>query len=455
MRITIGVPPRNQGNVLIVTLLTCMLIGFGLASYLVLVSTQNHSVMRSLAWNATLPMLEAGFEEGLTQVHYHGITNLSANGWVLVASPYGPAYYRKRHLDTSYYEVFILPTEPPVLYSFGYVEKPLAPAAQVGVILGALFTQLDADQTRYLRRGARVETKKDPLFAKAMVAEGQIDLKGRNIMTDSFDSTRSDLSTNGKYDPAKTSDKGDVATNSSLTNSLNIGNADIKGRVATGPRGTVAIGPNGSVGDSAWVDSNRKGIQPGWSTDDMSVDFKEVTPPSDSGAITPVGGTDADGNVYDYVLEGGQNYEISSFQGKVLVTGDAVIHVTDWMEFTGQDVIVIQPGASLQLYVSAPEALIGGQGVLNQDGSALAFQYLGLPENQTLNYQGNGEFIGVVYAPDTDFYLGGGGNSVYDFTGASITKTVQMNGHYKFHYDEALSKLGPIRDYIVTSWNEI
>jgi hypothetical protein len=420
----------------------------------VLVSTQNLSVMRSLAWNAALPMLEAGFEEGLTQVHYNGITNLSANGWTQVSSPYGVAYSRKRQLGTSYYEVLVLPVDPPVLYSFGYVEKPLAPAAQVGAILGSIVTDGDAYQARYLRRGARVNTKKDPLFAKAMVAEGQIDLKGRNIETDSFDSTLASLSTNGKYDPAKTSDKGDVATNSSLTNSLNVGNASIKGRVATGARGTVAIGPNGAVGDSAWIDSNRKGIQPGWSTDDMSVDFKEVKAPFSSGYSIPVGGTDSDGTRYTYVLEG-KDYQLSSFQGKVLVTGDAVLHVTDWMEFTGNDVIIIQPGASLKLYVSAPEALIGGQGIMNLDGNALSFQYLGLPSNQILQYQGNGEFTGVVYAPDTDFYLGGGGNNIYDFIGASITKTVQMNGHYRFHYDESLSRLGPIRDYIVTAWNEL
>jgi hypothetical protein len=41
----------NSGNALIVTLLTCLLIGVALASYLVLVSSQNYSVMRSLAWN--------------------------------------------------------------------------------------------------------------------------------------------------------------------------------------------------------------------------------------------------------------------------------------------------------------------------------------------------------------------------------------------------------------------
>jgi hypothetical protein len=328
--------------------------------------------------------------------------------------------------------------------------------AQVGAILGGLFTggETYSAQLRYLRRGARVNTKRDPLFSKAMVAKGEIDLRGRNIVTDSFNSTRPELSTNGRYDPTKASDKGDVATNSSLTNSLNVGNATIKGRVATGPLGTVAIGPNGAVGDSAWVDSRIKGIQPGWSCDDMSVDFKEVQRPFTSGYSMPIGGIAPDGTWYDFIL-GSAAYQLSSFRGKVLVTGEAVLHVTDSMEFTGNDVIIIQPGASLELYVSAPDVLIGGNGVLNLDGNALSFQYLGLPSNQTLRYQGNGEFIGVVYAPDADFILGGGGNSIYDFIGASITRTVQMNGHFQFHYDEALSTLGPVRDYIVIDWNEI
>jgi hypothetical protein len=30
-----------------------------------------------------------------------------------------------------------------------------------------------------------------------------------------------------------------------------------------------------------------------------------------------------------------------------------------------------------------------------------------------------------------------------------------MNGHFKFHYDEALASMGPGNGYIVTAWNEI
>jgi hypothetical protein len=61
----------------------------------------------------------------------------------------------------------------------------------------------------------------------------------------------------------------------------------------------------------------------------------------------------------------------------------------------------------------------------------------------------------VIYAPNANFTMNGGGNSAYDFVGASITKTVTMNGHFKFHYDEALAKYGPSRGFVLTSWNEM
>jgi hypothetical protein len=30
-----------------------------------------------------------------------------------------------------------------------------------------------------------------------------------------------------------------------------------------------------------------------------------------------------------------------------------------------------------------------------------------------------------------------------------------MNGHFQFHYDEALRKYGPYRGFILTSWDEM
>jgi hypothetical protein len=452
----------------VVTLLTAMIIGITLASYLTLVSSQNVSTMRSLAWNSTVPVLEAGVEEALTQIHdrlYNhvgaDITDLSGNGWTLGADGW---YHKARSIgNANSYEVAIQPVNPPVIVSVGYVPAPLTPSSQLGMILGGLLPPLpilnpaptQSGNTRsisYISRKILVNTRGLPRFDKAMAADGAIDLKGNNVQTDSFASCNPAYSTNGRYDPAKARDNGDIATNAGLVNSISAGNADIKGHVSTGPGGTVAIGSNGSVGSKAWVEAGNNGIEPGYTADDMNIEFPDVPVPFTAGYTSPIGGT-VGGIGYNYILGSG-NYKLSSFSGKVLVTGQANLLVTDSVSFTGNDQIEIAPGATLKLFVSAPSASLGGNGVINNGGNALNFQYYGLPSNTSLTYTGNGTFTGVVYAPEAAFNLGGGGNNTYDFVGGSVTASVSINGHYNFHYDECL-KNGPARDYVITAWNEI
>jgi hypothetical protein len=456
MHIRINKARAKAGNALIVTLMTCLVLGLGLASYLVLVSSQNYSVMRSLAWNSTIPILEAGAEEALTQLHHHGITNLSANGWVAVSSEHGPAYYKKRFLGDSYYEAYITPTDPPVVFSYGYVPAPLSPGSQVGMILASLATG-ERTAPGYLMRRVRIQTTGGALFAKGMVAKGQINLNGNNISTDSFDSEDPAHSDNGKY-PAgnsrKTKDMGDVATNSGLIDSLNAGNANIAGRVATGPGGSVAIGPDGSVGSKVWVQSGQLGIEPGYVKDDMNVRFNDVEPVSTVSSTIP-GGETVDGVYYDYVLRTG-TYQLSNFGGRVLVLGKAVLHVSNSVDFSGDDSLTIAPDTgSLAIYNSGASANFSGNATWNENGTALQLQYWGLPSNTSVAISGNGAFTGTIYAPSAALTLNGGGKDEYDFVGASISKTVQMNGKVQFHYDEALSRNGPRRDYVVTSWNEM
>ncbi|MEO7298652.1 MAG: hypothetical protein ABI042_08770, partial [Verrucomicrobiota bacterium] len=157
---------------------------------------------------------------------------------------------------------------------------------------------------------------------------------------------------------------------------------------------------------------------------------------------------------YDYVLDSG-NYKLFEIGKKVLVKGNAILYVTDNVQFTGQDSILILPGASLKIYVGASTSRLGGNGVINNGGNATNFYYFGLPSNTDVDFGGNASFTGVVYAPQADFHLGGGGANTYDFVGASVSKTVHMNGHFNFHYDEALARVGPSRGYVIDSWNEI
>lgn len=425
---------HQSGSALVITLTTTSLLGVVLASYLGLVRSQNVSTMRSQQWNLAIPVAEAGIEEALTQLNWDS-TNLSAYGWTL---SYG-TYTKERVLDTSKYVVRISNSSPPVIISQAYVLAPLSSA------------YMDPPRT------IMVTVTNDALFAKGMVAKGPIDLSGNNIRTDSFDSGDPAFSSGGRYDPAKARDNGDVATNSGLINSFNVGNADIYGKAATGPGGSITVGSSGGVGSKAWHAGGNNGIEPGWSSDDMNVSFPDVKEPFSGGAYTPSSGN-VDGEHYAYILDSG-NYQLSSLsfsgQEKVLVRGNAVLYVTGNVAMSGQSSIIINNGASLKLYVAGASASLGGNGIANPGGRAMNFAYYGLPSNTSVSLSGNAAFSGTIYAPQAAFTLGGGGSDSYDFVGASITGSVRMNGHYRFHYDEYLGRVGPRRGYTINSWNEI
>lgn len=425
---------KEIGSMLVVTLVTTGVMGVALASYLGLVRSQNQSVMRSLQWNQALPIAEAGVEEALVHLSNVGTNSRVANGWIGT----GNTVVKVRYIGANIFITTITSNTSPIITSWGY-------------------TPYQQGYYNYTRRGIQVATTNDAIFAKGLVAKGLIDLRGNNIRTDSFDSTDSTKSTGGRYDASKSRDKGDVATNSGLINSLSVGNAEIYGHASTGPGGSVSVGSNGGVGSKAWLDAGNHGIQPGYTSDDMNVAFPDVLPPFSGGASTPTSGT-VSGTSYNYVLGSG-NYEMSSLSmsgnQKMIITNNAVLFVRGNISISGNAQILIASGASLKLYVEGASASIGGNGVMNTDARALDFSYYGLPTNTSVTMSGNAAFTGTIYAPNAALSMGGGGSTTYDFVGASISGTVTMNGHYNFHYDESLGNIGPRRGYIVTSWNEI
>jgi len=348
-----------------------------------------------------------------------------------------------------------------------------------------------------------------------MVAKDSIDMKGNFIRTDSFDSTDPLYSTNGGYILSKAKANGDIAVNGSPTNGtggvVNVGNANIFGHISTGPNGTIDIGSQGSVGDATWQASN-KGIQPGWSANDMNVSFPDVeVPDSVKGGYTPTGGYFSvvqsvsapaagslgdrvvrtnwvttpilplgtpppittngsgihktytykaytyitptnSGTFYDYVLWDG-DYQVPNLNGTVLVLGDANLYAGTGCDVKG---LTIEWGRHLDLYSDAPTVALTGNNIANAGGLASGFAFWGTTNVTSVNFGGNAGFTGTIYAPDADFELNGSGSSpTIDFTGASITKSVKLNGHFNFHYDESLAIYGPSRGFIVVSWSEM
>src|SRR5204863_257379 len=77
----------------------------------------------------------------------------------------------------------------------------------------------------------------NPTFTKAIVARHGIDMNGNNVFTDSYDSGNPLYNVNGRWNEGRRRDHGDVASNDTATNIISLGNAEVWGRVATGPNG--------------------------------------------------------------------------------------------------------------------------------------------------------------------------------------------------------------------------
>jgi hypothetical protein len=117
--------------------------------------------------------------------------------------------------------------------------------------------------------------------------------------------------------------------------------------------------------------------------------------------------------------------------------------------------MTVDSGGSLKLYSGGTSFTIGGNGVLNKTGYAANFMAYAAPTVTDFTLNGNGEFTGVLIAPNANTRMNGGGNAYEDFIGALMVNSVVMNGHFKFHYDEALSRMGGTGRFLITSWNEI
>ena len=491
----------------LVTVFVLAAVGLTLLAYLGLVQFQNTTNVRSQEWNYAMPVVEAGIEEALAHLNARGATNgsLACDGWM----ESGGTYTMIRTLGDSFYSVTISnyvagTTNQPLIESKGYVVLHTSLASSRGPLLASAVA---ANTVSYVGRGVRARTKKQHLFTDPLVAN-TIDLRGNNIETDSFDSLDPRFSTNGLYVSAWSKDGGDVVATSSVTNSLSVGNANIKGHASVGPGGSISVGPNGSVGSTAWHDAGNTGIEPGWSSDDVNLSFDDVVVPF-SGGFRPSGGyysvvqsmvypvgttrvvrtnwvttsllplgalppittngngpgttytykayvyitpTNSSGTYYDYVLEGGLNYQVTDVRGKILVLGDAYLFASSSCEISG---LTIEWGKHLNLYSSAPSVSLTGNSTANSDSTADSFAFWGTTNCTSVTLNGNASFTGTIYAPSADFVMNGGGGSPVDFNGACIVKRAVLNGHFKFHYDEALDKIGPVKGFVVTAWTEM
>ena len=425
----------DSGSVLVTALIMSAVITLVLGSYLTVLSSRNRITMRSQAWNEAIPVLEAGIEEAFTHMKDDS-GSPTANGWSAVIINSNTVYQKTRHFtnisyfnDKSYYVVTIsnASSSAPIIYSQGFVPAPL--------------------ETNYISRLVEVTTTNPSVFSKAVSTKGPITLNG-NALVDSFNSSNPLYSSNGVYVASRREANGGVVTDSTNQPAINVGSATINGRTDTGPGGTVTVSGSGQVGDLSWA----RGIEPGYTNQDMNVSYPDPTLPAGSaGWLPPVLGTVGATN-YQYVLGSG-NYKLSALtisqsSQSLIVTGNATLYVTGNISVTGNGYIYLAPGSSLTLIEGGSAATLSGGGIVNDTLTAANFSYVGLASNTSITYSGNSSFIGTVNAPEADFTLTG----TSDMVGAAIVNTFTDSGGAAIHYDEALGATGlPV----MTSYTEL
>ena len=268
-------PSRRVGSVLLVTLLISMVIGITLAAFMDLSGAQHRSVIRSGVWNSCIPVAESGLEEALTHVFLNS-TNLATQGWTQSNSGLtmsngialtGTVYYKSRQLNGGSFLVAIQSGTTPTITVQGNMPKPLS-------------------TTDMISRTIEVRTVGGALFARGMVARGNIDWNG-NILSDSFDSQDPAFSTNGLYVAARRKDNGSVG---SVNGNITMGGGTIYGSASTGPTGSITPGSGGKVGDTNFIAGRSTGIQAGHSANDLNVSFPDAKVPFTSDPVPELPG---------------------------------------------------------------------------------------------------------------------------------------------------------------------
>jgi hypothetical protein len=390
-------PSNERGSTLVAVMVLGVILLIVAGSYLGLIGSQKDLVIRSETWNASLTMAEAGVEEAMAQIN-NSPGDLSANGWGGSGSVFGPVV---RTLAGGSYRVVISNATTPVIYS-----------------TGTMLTPVRGDS---ISRLVRVETYKQSFANIALGARRSITMNGNDLAVDSYNSRTNTLSTNGQYDPNKTSTNGNIA---SMGGVINIGNRDVKGSVYLGTGATFTSGNNGGITGTTFTNAN--------------IDFPYVVLTNAAWQNAPLsGGTHSFTNGGYYIID--DQYPIDVKPG-ITVT----LNVTTGVTYSPTSVQVHGP----------PSMNLKGNEASDASVRPENLNYYGLPSLTSITYSGNAAFVGVVYAPSASVTMNGGGSTDVDFIGSLVADTITMNGHYKLHYDESLSRSGAAV-YVVQSWQEL
>jgi hypothetical protein len=424
MKIRLKLRGNNAHTLLVVLLLGGVLVAV-LGSYLHLVSAENKIVFRSVSWNKALPMAEAGIEEAMSHIAFN-TNNYSLDGWTQVGT--NSIYTKSRTNGLDFYNV-VLSGSPSGL-------KTITSTGTVHVL-----------DNQYVSRVVQV-TASSMSFPSPMGLVAQAITLGGGASIDSYNSSNSLYSVNGRYSPA-------LATAWAFLGSpysgFNVsGSTTVKGYLACPSGFTINVQGAATVGDMAWTGAATKGAQAGHNTNGFTVEIPDPSVPFTS-APAPTTNT-VNGTNYTYYLSGG-NYMVPSLNAAgsattMYVDGPSVLYVPGNIQLQS---ITFGTNANTRLHLYIGSDVTFAPNIYG--ATPPQFVVWGLPTCTSMDMSGNASlnFTGAIYAPKSALKLTGGSQFYGTITAGSFTS----GGNFKFHHDLSTAAGQKAEVLHIVSWAEL
>lgn len=436
---------KKDGSALVAAIFVAVVIGLWMAATTQSSFTEYKMSKRYLDMQSALNLAESGLEEGIRCYNsgdWSGWTTYS-NGYFKTVTPgwITPGL-------TGEVRVFVSDD-----------------ASDPSIAAEGLLTGVDGAA---ISRQIRVDMSSSSLFANGLLARRNVIMNGNNVTVDSYDSRL------GNYTPGSDVNRfsnGNVASLALYNTNVLLNNADIWGYLSVG--GTFDVNAsfhnNGTLGERGVTALGVKDLNR------VVEDFYAELPPVEIPAygtwpdISTINGGSSDITgaltVGDPTATSATKYQLErislSGDGNVLtIDGPVELYVRRNVSISGKGVIRITSNGSLTLYSAESLSISGngtGYGMQNETYKPEKFMiYNTTPTDggTSVDVAGNGLVYAVVYAPNSNVHLQGGGSSGSVF-GAIVGWEITLNGGYEFHYDEALSALSGGGGLSIDRWREL
>jgi hypothetical protein len=138
---------------------------------------------------------------------------------------------------------------------------------------------------------------------------------------------------------------------------------------------------------------------------------------------------------------------------KVTVNGNVQIYVTGDLRLGNGDTVVIQPDASLTVFLGGNLYVDNSGAINNLTKDPKKLKIYGLDTCTNIDFKNSGIFYGAIYAPQADIHLYNGFSVYGAVVGKSFTQDVDAN----FYYDMDLREIAPQEigvHMVIKRWSE-